>query len=139
MISQWLLAAVMAFEGFSPTAYLDPVDVWTIGYGHIENVKEGDVITQEEAKQLLIHELKEYKAHVDTVNVLCGYEWKDHQIDALTSFAYNIGSIYQLTNYCNRSNEVIAERMLWYYNADGKKLNGLVKRRQIESEHFIGD
>ena len=34
------------FEGCELEAYKCPAGVWTIGYGHIKGVQEGDVITE---------------------------------------------------------------------------------------------
>ena len=40
------LNLIKEFEGLRLVAYKCPAGVWTIGYGHTYNVKEGDVITQ---------------------------------------------------------------------------------------------
>lgn len=52
------------------------------------------------------------------------------------SFAYNIGSIDQLTAKGTRSLEEISKKMLLYNKAAGKQLPGLVKRRKAEQELF---
>ena len=53
------LELIKHFEGCELKAYLCPAGVWTIGYGHTKGVKEGDVITAEEADAMLLAELDE--------------------------------------------------------------------------------
>ena len=60
-ISQEGLALIKKYEGCELEAYLCPAGVLTIGYGHIKNVKEGDTITQQEANDMLLHEMVEYE------------------------------------------------------------------------------
>ena len=48
-ISKEGLSLIKRFEGCELKAYRCPANVWTIGYGHIKDVKEGDEITKEEA------------------------------------------------------------------------------------------
>ena len=57
-------------------------------------------------------------------------------MDALTSFAYNVGNINQLTAGGTRQREEIAQKMLEYNKAGGKPLGGLTRRRQAESALF---
>ena len=74
------------FEGCELEAYQDSVGVWTIGYGHTKGVHEGMVITQEQAEQMLLDELKEYEGYVeDMVEV----ELTQEQFDALVVWVYN--------------------------------------------------
>jgi GH24 family phage-related lysozyme (muramidase) len=67
-----------------------------------------------------------------------GYEWKDNQIDALTSFVYNLGpqALAQVTANGTRSLEELPEFMKLYFNAGGKKLKGLEKRRNAEADWY---
>jgi lysozyme len=46
------------FEGCRFDAYKCPAGVWTIGYGHTANVKEGDSVDQEAAEAFLIEDLE---------------------------------------------------------------------------------
>ena len=56
----------------------------------------------------------------------------------MVSFAFNIGSIDQLTAQGKRSRQEIADKMLLYvHGAGGIKLQGLVRRRQMERELFM--
>ena len=52
-ISEEGLSLIKKFEGCRLEAYKCSGGVWTIGYGHTENVNEGDTITQEKADKLL--------------------------------------------------------------------------------------
>ena len=47
-------------EGIKLDAYQDGGGVWTIGYGHTKNVKQGDKITKEEAEKLY---KEDFEAH----------------------------------------------------------------------------
>lgn len=125
---------IKQFEGCRLTAYRCPAGVWTIGYGHTENVKEGQTITQIFAETLLRADLTKYEQKVAKYNRYC---WNQNEFDALVSFAYNLGSIDQLTANGTRSREVIAEKMLLYNKAGGKVLNGLRKRREAERKLFL--
>ena len=119
-------------------AYQDAVGVWTIGYGSTKGVKEGDKISLENAEKLLEDELRDFKHYVERYSNRVGYYWNDNQVDALTSFIFNLGkgALNQVTQDGTRSDEVIAEKMKLYYNAGGKKLKGLEIRRKEESDQF---
>lgn len=134
-VSQEGIDLIKKYEGCHLAAYKCPAGVWTIGYGHTRNVKEGDVITQAQADAYLLEDLKKSE---DAVNdYYSKYKWSQNEFDALVSFAYNIGNIKQLIAYGTRSRQVIAEKMLQYNKAGGKVLNGLVKRRQDEQALFL--
>ena len=65
------------------------------------------------------------------------YKWNQNEIDALVSFAYNIGNIDMLTANGTRSRATIAAKMLQYNKAGGKVLNGLTRRRKAERKLFL--
>lgn len=132
-ISQRGIDLIKQFEGCRLTAYKDPAGVWTIGYGHTESVKQGMKITQEQAEELLKKDLAVYEAKVEKYSK---YNWNQNQFDALVSFAYNIGSIDQLTSNGRRSIKTISDKILEYKKAGGKTLEGLVRRRKAEKELF---
>ena len=54
MISEKGLSLVRQFEGLRTTAYKCSAGVWTIGYGHTQQVKAGQVITKPQADALLM-------------------------------------------------------------------------------------
>ena len=135
-VSQDCVELVKHFEGFEDTAYLCPANVWTIGYGRTRNVKEGDRITEPQAERDLLEELEEFKQQVlNSVKV----ELKQNELDALTSWTYNLGvgnlkssTLLKKLNAGNKS-EVPAEMVRWN-KANGKVLAGLTKRREAEAE-----
>ena len=131
------LKLIKKFEGCRLTAYkaLPTEKYYTIGYGHCgSDVKKGQTITQEDADTLLAKDVKKFEYRV---NAYEKYNWTQHEFDALVSFAYNIGNIDGLTNYGQRSKEMIAEKMLLYVKSGGQTVNGLVKRRQAEKLLFL--
>ena len=130
------LDLIKTFEGCRLKAYKCPADVWTIGYGHTgSDVKQGMVITQAEADRLLQQDLERFEKNVMKFNNK--YHWTQNEFDALVSFAFNIGSIDQLTANGTRTNAQIAQAMLLYNKAAGKVLPGLTKRRQAERQLFL--
>lgn len=134
IISNKGLDLIKQFEGCRLKAYKDPAGVNTIGYGHTKGVKMGDEISQEQADKLLRDDLAVYETKVDKYDNK--YHWNQNQFDALVSFAYNIGSIDQLTSNGRRSIKTISDKILEYNKAGGKKLEGLVRRRKAEKALF---
>ena len=65
------------------------------------------------------------------------YHWNENEFGAMLSFAFNIGSIDQLTDYGKRSKKVIAEKILLYNKAGGRVLRGLTRRRIAERKLFL--
>ena len=124
-------------EGCRLTAYKDAVGVWTIGYGHTTNVRQGDKITQAEADALLVKDIARYESTINNANEKYNYDFNENEFSALVSFAFNIGNIIQLTQNGKRSKAEIAEKMLLYVKAGGKTLPGLVSRRKRERELFL--
>lgn len=143
-VSKTGINLIKEFEGCRLTAYRDEVGVWTIGYG-ITNadksitgttIKSGLKISQAIAEKWLEESLnKKYLPKVMKYDTR--YNWNQNEIDALTSFAYNIGSIDQLTANGSRSREIIAKKMLEYNKAGGTVYRGLVRRREAEQELFL--
>lgn len=130
------LTIIKESEGLSLKAYKCPAGVWTIGYGHTgRDVKKGMVITEEKATDLLRSDIARFERDVSYYNKI--YKFTNNEFSALVSFAYNIGSIAGLTKAGTRSKEQIANKMLEYCYASGKKLNGLYTRRQKERRLFL--
>ena len=129
------LNLIKQFEGCRLKAYKCPAGVWTIGYGHTAGVTSGQTITQEEADKMLVCDVEKYERKVN--KYYDRYRWNQNEFDALVSFAFNIGSIDQLTANGTRSRAVIAEKILLYNKAGGKVLNGLKRRREAERVLFL--
>lgn len=136
-ISDRGIALIKKFEGCKLTAY-KPVPTekyWTIGYGHYgADVSPGSVITQYQADLYLLLDLQKFEAKVEKYNAK--YHWTQNEFDALVSFAYNIGSIDQLTNNGKRSKSEISMKIPAYNKSGGKVLSGLTKRRNAEQALF---
>lgn len=126
---------IKSFEGCRLKAYKCPAGVWTIGYGHTgHDVYMGLTIDQGTADALLKADLKRFENHVNSFN--SRYFWTQNEFDSMVSFAFNIGSINQLTKNGTRSKKEIAEKIQLYCNANGKRLEGLVRRRNEEARMF---
>ena len=124
---------IKKYEGCHLTAYRCPAGIWTIGYGHTKNVKQGMTIIQAQADEYL---KQDCVASEKAVNAL-GRELNQNQYDALVSFTFNCGTANLRTLCHNRTLEVIAEKMLLYNRGGGKVLNGLVRRRKEEQALFL--
>lgn len=145
VISNKLKELVKHFEGCKLKAYKCPAGIWTIGYGNTqyENgkaVKEGDVITLERAEQLLEIILIKF---IQQVGELVKSNINQNQKDALTDFAYNCGvgnlktsTLLKKVNADPKDKTIRAEFEKWT-RANGKVLNGLVKRRNAEANLYF--
>lgn len=130
------LKLIEEFEGCRLTAY-KPVAAekyWTIGYGHYgKDVYQGMRITQAQAEAYLKSDVARSETAVNNLN----RTWTENQFSALVSFCYNCGEGNLKTLCKNRTADEIASKMLLYNKgADGKVLNGLVRRRKAEKELF---
>ena len=139
-ISEKGLNLIKAFEGLRLEAYLCPAKVWTIGYGHTGKVeglkiKKGLMISRRQANELLIDDLEKFEKKVMKYNKK--YQWTQNEFDSLVSFAFNVGSIEQLTALGTRSKKTIADKLLLYNKASGKVLTGLARRRELERALFL--
>ncbi|MGB7892593.1 MAG: glycoside hydrolase family protein [Microcoleus sp.] len=132
-------------------SYLDPVGIWTIGYGSIEDldlnrpILEGDIITREKAERWLQIEIAEKAEDVDR---LCKFKLKQCMFDALVSFTYNIGigafSESTLLRELNKGNYEGAAKEFdrWVHGEDNgtkRPLQGLINRRNDEEALFRRD
>lgn len=143
-VSKKCINLVKEFEGCQLKAYRDEVGVWTIGYGITNSdksitkttIKSGLTISQATAETWLTKSLNnKYLPLVMKYDKT--YKWNQNEIDALVSFAYNIGSITQLTANGTRSRATIASKMLEYNKAGGKVYRGLTRRRNAERALFL--
>jgi lysozyme len=129
-------------EGFRARAYLDSVGVPTIGYGSTEDVQLGDSITEMEAERRLRNDVAGIERDIQR---LVKVPLAQAQFDALVCFIYNIGAgafarstALRVLN-AERYDLVDDEMRRWVYGTDRAsgervKLNGLVRRRMIESD-----
>lgn len=132
--SQVGIDLIRKYEGLRLKAYKCPAGVWTIGYGHTNGVKEGDVITEPEAIDLLKSDVSKFEKRVEKYDNI--YRWNQNEFDALVSFAFNIGGIDQLVGKGRRTRKQIIDKIPQYNKAGGKELAGLTKRRMEEKALF---
>jgi lysozyme len=129
-----MIEGVKSFESFKPAPYVCPAGVLTVGYGHTGEYASR-YVNKQQAEKLLIEELDHYRRIVlNNVKV----PLKEHQLCALTSFAFNTGegNLQKLINGKNRLNsgnyDSVQKLMPMYRKGGGKVLQGLVKRREWE-------
>ena len=136
---------IVYYEGCRLVAYPDPGSIdgtpWTIGYGHTgKEVKEGLVWTKSQAVSALARDIKSFELGV---LMLTGSRIKQYQLDALVSFAFNVG-----LNALSKStllkkvldgdfSGAAREFQRWNKN-DGKEILGLTRRRASERALFEG-
>lgn len=133
------IALIKEYEGLRLGAYLCSAGVLTIGYGHTGGVKEGDLITEQKAEQLLQDDLKKFE---NGVLRLVRVPLTQNQFDALVSFAFNLGvgnlgksTLLKMLN--DRDYKGAASQFIRWNKAAGKELAGLTRRRIAESELFL--
>ena len=134
------------FEGLRLTAYLCSGGRPTIGYGSTfyadgSRVNLGDVITLQQANELLMNFLSQLERDVSTL--LNGIPVNQNQFDALVSFAFNLGteSLAQSTLFnkikSNHNDIAIAIEFGKWVMAGGQRINGLAIRRRKEAKLYF--
>lgn len=123
---------IKSYEGCRLTSYkcVPTEKYYTIGYGHY-GVTKSLSITQEQANEYL--ELDIQKAEKKVNKYQQKYNFNQNQYDALVSFAFNLGTIDQLTANGTRTKEVISSKILEYNKSAGRILTGLTTRRRAEN------
>jgi len=139
-ISQEGLALIKKFEGCELEAYKCPAGVWTIGYGHTKDVKEGDKINKDEANYLLQEEMIEFESYIDD---MVEVELNQSQYDALCAWVYNLGpsnlGSSELLKVLNEGKyEEVPQQIKRWNKANGEVLTGLIRRREAEALLFQG-
>lgn len=144
--SQKCIDLIKKFEGLKLASYKDGGGVWTIGYGSTmwtdgKRVKEYEVCNMETAEKLLAWEVnnksKSVTAFLDKVY------YNQNQFDALVSFAFNlgIGALAKSTLLKkvrkNPTDPEIRKEFLKWVNDNGKKIDGLVRRRTAEADLYF--
>jgi lysozyme len=88
VVSAVALVSIASFEGYRGEAYKDVAGIPTIGYGETKGVAMGQTTTPERA---LIQLLKSVNSHSDQIRPLITVPLYQHEFDAYSSFAYNVG------------------------------------------------
>lgn len=144
------IALIKRFEGCAKQrsdgqfeAYPDPgtgSDPWTIGWGATgKGIGRGTVWTAAQCDARLEADLARYSAEVS--RVLGEAPTSQQQFDALVSFHYNTGAIGRATltrlHLAGNYDGAAAEFGKWV-NAGGRRLAGLVRRREAEAALYRG-
>jgi len=149
----WLAPAlkiIKKWEGCRLEAYRCPAGVPTIGYGatRLEKraVRMGDKITQQEADQMLLHEVENLFAPGVFELLPLAKKWRGEQVAAIVSFSYNIGlgaledsTLRKRLLAGEEAAKVVSEELPRWNKANGKVLQGLVNRRKDEVNLFVGN
>ena len=134
-----LFEQLMLMEGLQLTAYRDAAGVPTIGYGHTKGVRMGDRISEDWARRLLRQDVAEVERQVKAMRVAS----TDGQLDALVSFAFNVGisrlrrsALLRVIREGGTKLQIQREFKRWVY-AGGQRLRGLELRREWEARRFF--
>lgn len=137
---------LVAYDDLNPNrrSFASAADVKgkaTIGYGHTATVYPQDVvdrrrITQAEARALLLQDLSDARSKLyQVVKSPVIDSLTENQYAAILSFVFNLGAnpgwtIWKRLNA--RQYDQVPAQMARFVNAGGKKLQGLVNRRNAE-------
>jgi lysozyme len=140
------LYLIAEFEGLSLKPYMCPAKKATIGYGNTY-YRDGrkvtmldNPITKEEALELLKVIVDSFAKQVDK---LVSTPLNQNQINAVVSFAYNVGvgnlknsTLLKLINK-DHNQLAISNEFLKWVNVGGEKSKGLERRRIKESQIYF--
>lgn len=150
--SHELIEKIKHFEGFSKCAHWDNKGV-SIGYGtqKLENgkavplyTKKGKkfCITEERASELLMRLVIVKSSQIKKWALENEVTLNQNQLDALTSFVYNLGfGTFERSTVAasiiKGKFKTAANAITWYNQASGTVLKGLETRRAYESKLFV--
>lgn len=134
---------IKAREGLSLTTYRCPSGITTIGYGHTGlGVTMGLRITQQQADEWFAADLDVFASQLNRHLTERRIRLSQHQYDALVSFTFNVGlgnflasTLWRKLCAEPKDPTIPAEFRRWVYG-NGKKLPGLVTRRQQEAQIY---
>lgn len=141
------VALIKTFEGFSAKPYRCPAGIPTIGYGSTRYADDTPVkltdaaISEEQAAVIMRATLVQYE---DAVTRYVAVAIGQCEFDALVDFAYNAGAqnlrTSTLLKKLNAGDALGASlEFCKWVNGGGKRLPGLVKRREAERKLFMGE
>jgi lysozyme len=128
------------FEGFYAKPYICPAGFWTVGYGRLCK-KDHPAITKATAEEYLTQDLQDaLKGTIKQCPILLTVNstW----LGAIVDFTFNLGVGRLLSSTLRKKinaeewDDVPHELNKWVYGG-GRRLVGLVLRRQAESAYFI--
>jgi lysozyme len=143
---------IKEFEGCRLKAYPDPLTgnkPITIGWGSTKKMdggewRLGDAITQQQADELLIHQLENHYLP-SLQKIPCWSELNENQQGALLSFGYNLGANFYGRNGFKSITRVLNDRdwlllpavLPLYCNPGSNVEKGLKRRRLAEVALFL--
>ena len=141
-VSAAALVSIVAYEGYSPTAYTPVLgDALTIGFGTTEGVRPGDTTTPAVALARALKDVNKFDAALKKCITVPLHQYEH---DSYISLAYNIGSdafckstlVKKLNNmdYAGACLEILR-----WNKFKGKIMNGLTRRRAAEYKTCIGE
>ena len=137
-------------EGFLEEQYYD-YGQWSIGYGSKTYYGEyPNGISKAEAERLLKKQVETYQGFVNRFLNKYSIKVNQNQFDALVSFTYNLGNVWESKNYptfqlktylingvSNYSDSEIKTAFGNWNKAGGKVNTGLINRRKKEAALFL--
>jgi lysozyme len=133
-------------EGLVLKPYLCPAKVPTIGYGntYYEDGKKVTLLDKPITKERAFEMFKEIADRfAKAVSQSVTSDINQNQFNALVSFAYNVGvanfkksTLLKLVN-ANPNDPNIKNEFMKWKKANGVVLNGLIKRRNDESNYYF--
>lgn len=141
VITEDFMSAVADFEGFSATAYQCPGGKYTVGFGHTSGVTSSTRLTLEIASFLLYADLRCFYIHL--CKCFPSFSSLPTSVQqAILDFTFNLGldrvfssnmsHFIQTWGDCEDADERLSNIIRKYVYANGKRLRGLVKRREWE-------
>jgi len=139
-ISNEGLSLIKKFEGCELDAYKCAAGVPTIGYGSTHGIEMGMSISRARAEELLLEDIAKFEDHVNN-NVKVPLN--QNQFDAMVSWTFNLGGgnlkSSTLLKVLNSSDYTDVHNQIKRWNkANGKVLEGLIRRREAEALLFEG-
>ena len=128
-VSEAGLQLIMSFEGYRASAAQLPDGRWTIGYGHTKSARAGAKVSPADARILLLYDLSEINL---AMQALIFTPLSQNQVDALSSFTFNIGlESFQTSAVLQRVNEGALLQAACAID--------LWRRAQLQGEDFVVD
>ena len=142
-VSRAAIELIKQFEGYRRQAAQLPDGRWTIGYGHTLTARDGAEVCETDAEALLVYDLISVQ-HAVNENTLAPIG--QNQFDALTCFAFNIGTDnFRRSQVLKRLNAGAAVQAacameLWRkadFEGERIVIDALVRRRAAEKALFL--
>lgn len=137
--SNSLIEKMKEFEGYRSKAYRCSAGVLTCGYGHTKGVMPTTTCTKTAAEEWLRQDIAPIERYLSNTK---GIDTQ-YKFDACVDFCFNLGmgsfsksTLRKKIMAHAPEREIRAEFMKWV-NGGGRKLPGLVKRREWEADWFF--